>query len=134
MVTAFNVALVWQLMREHVVQTLKVLSKAGKEVTDVDIIAWANQSVQKSGKSTVMQSFKDSSLSTGLFLIDLLNSIKPGSINKDLLTNGLTPEAATLNAKYAISVARKLGATIFVLPEDIVEVKAKMVCVLLHSC
>jgi len=27
-----------------------------------------------------------------------------------------------LNAKYAISIARKLGATIFVLPEDIVEV------------
>jgi plastin-1 len=32
-----------------------------------------------------------------------------------------------MNAKYAISIARKLGATIFVLPEDIVEVKPKMV-------
>lgn len=32
-----------------------------------------------------------------------------------------------MNAKYAISIARKLGATIFVLPEDIVEVKSKMV-------
>ena len=29
-------------------------------------------------------------------------------------------------AKYAISVARKLGAIIFVLPEDIMEVKPKM--------
>lgn len=34
---------------------------------------------------------------------------------------------AKLNAKYAISIARKLGATIFVLPEDITEVKSKMV-------
>jgi hypothetical protein len=32
-----------------------------------------------------------------------------------------------MNAKYAISIARKLGATIFALPEDIVEVKSKMV-------
>jgi plastin-1 len=32
-----------------------------------------------------------------------------------------------LNAKYAISITRKLGGTIFVLPEDIVEVKPKMI-------
>jgi len=31
------------------------------------------------------------------------------------------------NAKLAISIARKLGATIFLVPEDIVEVRAKMV-------
>ena len=32
-----------------------------------------------------------------------------------------------LNAQYAISITRKLGGTIFVLPEDIVEVKPKMI-------
>lgn len=31
------------------------------------------------------------------------------------------------NAKYAISMARKIGAHVFALPEDIVEVKSKMV-------
>jgi len=31
------------------------------------------------------------------------------------------------NAKYAISVARSKGAGIYALPEDIVEVKSKMV-------
>ena len=31
------------------------------------------------------------------------------------------------NAKYAISMARKIGARIYALPEDIVEVKQKMV-------
>lgn len=34
---------------------------------------------------------------------------------------------ARKNANYAISIARKLGATIFVTPDDIVEVKPKMV-------
>ncbi len=32
-----------------------------------------------------------------------------------------------LNAKYAISLARKLGCCVFLLPEDIVEVKAKLI-------
>ena len=41
------------------------------------------------------------------------------------MTPGDTKENSLLNAKYAISVARKLGATIFLLPEDIVEVKPK---------
>ena len=40
---------------------------------------------------------------------------------------------AKLNAKYAISIARKLGATIFVLPEDITEVKSKMVIICLSD-
>jgi len=31
------------------------------------------------------------------------------------------------NAKYAISMARKIGAKVYALPEDIVEVKSKMV-------
>ena len=31
------------------------------------------------------------------------------------------------NAKYALSVARKVGATTYALPDDLVEVKPKMV-------
>lgn len=31
------------------------------------------------------------------------------------------------NARYALAVARKIGARVYALPEDIVEVKAKMV-------
>lgn len=31
------------------------------------------------------------------------------------------------NAKYAISMARKIGARVYALPEDIVEVKHRMV-------
>ena len=39
----------------------------------------------------------------------------------------ITEEDAALNAKYAISIARKIGATIFLLPEDIVEVRHRLV-------
>ena len=53
----------------------------------------------------------------------------PRVVDWRLVTAGQSQEDKLLNARYAISVARKLGATIFVLPEDLVEVKAKMVTV-----
>lgn len=44
-----------------------------------------------------------------------------------VFTRVCVDEQAKSNAQYAVSIARKLGATIFVLPEDIVEVRPKMV-------
>lgn len=51
-------------------------------------------------------------------------------VNWDLVTmDPTTNEEKTNNAKYAISVARKLGACVFVAAEDIVEVCVVFMCV-----
>jgi plastin-1 len=121
-----TLALVWQMMRHHVLSILKSLKVGGKEVTEEDMIKWANEQVAKSGKSSRMQSFKDPTLRTGIFFLELLDSIRR-CVNWEIVTKGETDQDATQNAKYAISIARKLGATIFLLPEDIVEVKPKMI-------
>ncbi|KAJ1905612.1 fimbrin [Tieghemiomyces parasiticus] len=130
-------AFTWQLMRAHVVQTLKSLSKNGREVTDSDMIQWANDCAKRNGSSNKssgsIASFKDSSLRSGLFLIDVLNGLKPGVVDYSMVTRGASDDDAKLNAKYAISIARKLGATIFLLPEDIVEVKPKMILTFIGS-
>jgi plastin-1 len=118
---------VWQLMREHVIQTLQSISKDGKSVTDNDMVDWANLAVKRGAKTSTMSSFKDPGLKTGVFFVDVLNGMKKGVVDYSLVTTGAKDEDAKLNAKYAISIARKLGATIFVLPEDILEVKPKMV-------
>eukprot|EP01137_Pigoraptor_chileana_P034968 Opistho-2@28288 len=122
-----TLALVWQMMRFHVLSILKSLSKDGKEVSEDEMIKWANETVRKAGKSSKMDSFKDSSLTTGIFFLDLMGGLKKGIVNYDLVTPGTSEADAKLNAKYAISIARKLGACIFLLPEDIVEVKPKMI-------
>ncbi|RKP19934.1 fimbrin [Rozella allomycis CSF55] len=122
-----TLALVWQMMRDHVIETLKVLNKNGNEIKENEIIEWANATVKRAAKTTSMSSFKDPSLSTGHFFLDLMAGIKKGIVNYELVTPASTPDEAKLNAKYAISIARKLGATIFVLPEDIMEVKPKMI-------
>jgi len=129
-----TLGLVWQMMRDHVIQTLKSLSKNGVEIRDNDLISWANSTVKRNttsvvpkGASNSISSFKDSSLRNGHFFLQLLAGIKKGIVNPELVTPGVSDDEAKLNAKYAISIARKLGATIFLLPEDIIEVKPKMI-------
>jgi len=129
-------ALVWQLMRFHTLKFLaEVQSKkfGGKEVTDEMIVQWANDRVKAANRTTKMSGFKDDSLKSGIFFMDLLFSCESRIVDWDFVTPGDSKENQMLNAKYAISVARKLGATIFLLPEDIVEVKPKMIMTFVAS-
>eukprot|EP00455_Lapot_gusevi_P056718 TRINITY_DN949_c0_g1_i1.p1 TRINITY_DN949_c0_g1~~TRINITY_DN949_c0_g1_i1.p1 ORF type:complete len:640 (+),score=335.88 TRINITY_DN949_c0_g1_i1:74-1921(+) len=119
-------ALTWQLMRYHTIKFLQQVKLGGASVTEADILGWANGKVRDAGRSTSMASFKDASLSNSHFFMDLLFAVNRNIINWDLVTPGDTIDEKMSNAKYAISVARKLSCTIFLLPEDIVEVKPKM--------
>lgn len=103
------------------------------EVTEEHIIAWANSRVASSGKSSSMQSFKDHSLKTGVFLLDLLGAVEPRAVNWDLVTAGANEDDELSNAKYCISTAQKIGACVFLTPEDIIEVKSKMVMTFVSS-
>jgi hypothetical protein len=116
----------WQLMRLNILNMLKALSKDGKPISEPDMIKWANAKAVGPQAAT-MRDFKDSSLKNGIFLINLCNGVRQGTVNYDLVTPGETDDDAAMNAKYAVSVARKLGATLFLLWEDIVEVKPKMI-------
>jgi plastin-1 len=130
-----TLGLVWQLMRENIVATLRGLASDAQEVRDQDMVDWANGLVRSSpkGRAGAIASFKDASLKTGVFLLELLAALQPGLINRDLVTPGLSEADAKLNAKYAISAARKLGATIFCLPEDIWEVRPKLLLTFVGS-
>ncbi|KAF9354139.1 hypothetical protein BGX34_011187 [Mortierella sp. NVP85] len=128
-----TLGIVWQMMRENVTQTMKKLSKSGRDITDMEMVRWANEAVQRGGKTSKIASFKDPQFKTGVFVCDVLNGIRPGSIDYSVLTRGTNVEDATMNTKYAISVARKIGAVIFVLPEDIIECRAKLILTFIGS-
>lgn len=54
-------AFLWQLMRFNMLQLLKNLrsrSSQGKEITDADILKWANKKVKNTGRVSQMESFK----------------------------------------------------------------------------
>ncbi|PVZ99524.1 hypothetical protein BB558_004473 [Smittium angustum] len=129
-------AIVWQLMRANIIQTLHSLAVGNREVTDMDMVNWANRTAEshKPRFSTgSIRSFHDQQLKSGRFLLDVLDGMKGGIVDPNLVTSGVKEDDMKLNAKYAISIARKLGATIFLLPEDIVEVKPKMILTFIGS-
>ncbi|CAJ1971607.1 unnamed protein product [Sphenostylis stenocarpa] len=128
-------AFLWQLMRFNMLQLLKNLRShsQGKEITDADILNWANNKVKRSGRTSEMESFKDKNLSNGVFFLELLSVVEPRVVNWSLVTKGETDEDKKMNATYIISVARKLGCSIFLLPEDILEVNQKMILILTAS-
>uniref|UniRef100_A0A5B6ZRA6 Putative Fimbrin-like protein 2 n=1 Tax=Davidia involucrata TaxID=16924 RepID=A0A5B6ZRA6_DAVIN len=128
-------AFLWQLMRFSMLQLLKNLRSRsqGKEITDADILNWANSKVKSSGRTSQMESFKDKNLSNGIFFLELLSAVEPRVVNWSVVTKGETDEDKKLNATYIISVARKLGCSIFLLREDIMEVNQKMILTLTAS-
>ncbi|KAK8948085.1 Fimbrin-like protein 2 [Platanthera guangdongensis] len=60
-----------------------------------------------------MDSFKDKRLSNGIFFLELLSAMEPRVVNWSLIRRGEYDEDKKLNATYTISVARKLGCSIF---------------------
>ncbi|CAL9188294.1 unnamed protein product [Musa hybrid cultivar] len=129
------VAYLWQLMRFNILQLLKNLRfhSQGKEISDSDILNWANNKVKDSGRSSQIESFKDKNLSSGIFFLQLLSAVQPRVVSWKLVTKGETDEEKKMNATYIISVARKLGCSVFLLPEDIMEVNQKMILTLTAS-
>jgi plastin-1 len=115
--------------------TLNVLVELGRyqglgEVTEEHIVKWANEKVRSTGKMTQMRSLKDSNLKTAMFFLDLVHAIEPRAVDWEIIQRPKFADdrdANMMNAKYVISAARKIGACVFLTPEDIIEVKSKMI-------
>ncbi|KAK9901251.1 hypothetical protein WJX75_002456 [Coccomyxa subellipsoidea] len=118
-------AILWQLMRYNIRGLLQAVSSKGTKISDseldLEILSWANERVAAAGKRRRITSFHDRSIASGLFLVDLLAAVEPRCIDLAMVTAGGTPRERELNAKYVISIARKLGCCIFLLWEDVVE-------------
>jgi plastin-3 len=123
----FTLALVWQLMRAYTLAMLDKIAGQGHPIVENGIIEWTNNKLKSAGKKTFIQSFQDPVISDSRVICDLIDAIKPSSIRYDIIKSENNRDAKMDNARYAISIARKIGARVFALPEDIVEVKQKMV-------
>ena len=120
----YILAIVWQMMRAHSLQVI------GNK-TEEELIAWGNDRVDENLR---VKSLKDKKLGNSLYFINIMKSIEPRSINWDIVvTDKDDEESKQNNAKYAISIARKLGATVFLVWEDIAEVKSKLLLTFLAS-
>ena len=120
----YILAIVLQMMRAHSLQII------GNQ-TEEGLIAWGNSLVDDSLK---IKNLKDRRLGNSLYFINIMKTIEPRAIDWDIVIVGRDDdEAKTNNAKYALSIARKLGATVFLVWEDIAEVKSKLILTFLAS-
>jgi len=122
-----TLALIWQLMRAYTLSVLTRLANTGNPITEKEIIQWVNEKLADGGKDSSIRNFQDGSIANGRVVLDLIDTLRPGIVNYDLIKESGSEGDNLDNAKYAISMARKVGAKVYALPEDIAEVKQKMV-------
>lgn len=75
-----------------ITKTLTSLSKsstsAGRPISDTEMLKWANVTAQKGNPSVkTIRSFKDPSITTGLFFLSLLEAIRPGIVDPALVVD-----------------------------------------------
>jgi len=114
-------------MRAYTLSILTQLANTGSPIVEREIVTWVNNKLQSAGKPTSLKGFQDPVIADAKVILDLMDAIRPGSINYENFREGGTEEDNLANAKYAISIAWRMGARVYALPEDIVEVKPKMV-------
>lgn len=95
--------------------------------SDSEIIQWVNSTLQGAHKASKISGFNDPTLTNSIAVIDLVDAIRPNVVDYKNVSHDDTAEAKLLNAKYALSVAKKIGATTYAFPEDLVEVKPTIV-------
>jgi hypothetical protein len=116
-------------------------------VREQDILDWANgklQHVQSLGgahaasaaafQAPAIRSFRDPVLASGVVLLQLLHVLAPELVDLAYVTPGVTPEQRQSNARYALALADRLGCSLFLVWEDLVDPpQPRMVLVLLAS-
>lgn len=74
----------------NITQTLTSLSKTGKggPISDTEMVKWANATAAKGGPGgRQIRSFKDPSLTTGVFFLNLLEGLRPGIVDPSMVIN-----------------------------------------------
>jgi len=124
-----TLALIWQLMRAYTLSLLSQLNSDGTPIVESEIISWANTKLEEGGKNISIKGFQDKKIKTALPIIHLIDIMNPGVIDFSIVKQGekINVLDCLSNAKYCVTMARKIGAPVYALPEDISEVKHKMV-------
>src|SRR5580698_5752142 len=102
----------------NITKTLTSLSKSGqgRPISDTEMLKWANTTAQKAKPSVKpIRSFKDPSITTGLFFLDLLEAIRSGIVDPALVVN------VDVNGDY--EERRQSGKYYFDLRADLIEVQ-----------
>jgi hypothetical protein len=74
-----------------------------------------------------IKNFRDKALRNGIYLLQLLCAIDSTIVDWEVTNDGSTDEGKSLNASYAISLARKIDACVFLTERDITKGNNQMI-------
>ena len=87
-------------MRAYTLSVLTQLADTGHPIIEKEIIEWANNKLNTGGKTSRIKNFQDPALADSKIVLDLIDSIKPGTVNYDILTSGEDDEVSTKNLAF----------------------------------
>lgn len=87
-------------MRAYTLSVLSQLANTGNTTIEKEIVAWVNQKLSNAGKNTSIKSFQDSSIGNAKVVLDLIDAIKEGSINYELINEGEEYEVMKFIVNY----------------------------------
>jgi len=147
-------SLLAQLMRYYQTRQLSLLlfknatqdKKKSKAVTDEDILQWVNLKINECelAQSKALESFKDRSLSTCIFYIELLKAVRPNDVDLNLCNYDVKPlitakvmdkqkEERSQNARYCMTLIRRFGGELFVIPHHLCIMENKAILAVLAA-
>lgn len=140
------VPFLWQLMRYQILRSISETEGghfSGFAPNEAQVLQWANDRVaaasakMNGGQETRIRSFGDSELATGIFLLYLVNTIRPGCVNWKIVADGEGQQQQFENALYVLSTARKIGVDAKCSWDDILQVRSRpiflFVCAMLSA-
>lgn len=89
-----TLALIWQLMRAYTLSVLSQLAHSGSPIVEKEIIQWVNTKLQNANKTSSIRNFQDTNIADARVVIDLIDAIKPGAINYDLVKTSGSDEVS----------------------------------------
>lgn len=102
---SLTLGVVWQLCKLYWEERV---GKINEEV----LVNWANERVPEEFR---IKNFKDKSLRNCMFLLHLINSMKPNTVDFTLIPKGDSEDEQIEKINYTLSSARKLGCEIIAL-------------------
>jgi hypothetical protein len=116
-------ALTWQASQHHL---LSIISTGSPKLTEREAVGMANKVLHEAGHHGI-SGLRDQTVVSGHFFVRLVDSVRPGIAQEACVMPGETLADRLSNARYAISLARKLGFFVFVVAEDLVLPVPRMV-------
>jgi Calponin homology (CH) domain len=90
--------------RLNIVKTLTALSGNNRPISDTEILKWANAKVSSKPGAKTVRSFKDPSISTGVWFLDLLDALKPGIVDYSMVAKDASDYESKRQNGWSISL------------------------------